>query len=167
MTNAERDRHVHEITSFERAYEIEVRGAIDAMGHTAMDIMVEWARRQNIPAPLPGTPEGEKARNMIMNMLAAALETEDAKKALRTLHVEASLHAAMRWDKPRRFKPNDFHDFRHAAGALGYCDAFLTEGPLLELVMSPRLGLRDLSGCRVASELEDAVDLVRTLTQDG
>jgi hypothetical protein len=43
-TNAERDRHGHEITSFERAYEIEVRGALDAMGDTAMDIIVEWAQ---------------------------------------------------------------------------------------------------------------------------
>jgi hypothetical protein len=163
-TNTERDRFAYEITSFERAYEIEIRGALDALGDTAMDIMVEWGRRQNTPAPSPGSPEWTMARNMIMNMLAAALEKTDAKKALRTLHIEASLHAALRWDKPRRFKANDFYDFRHAAAALGYCDAFFTDGPLRDLINGPRLGLSDLHDCRIASDLDGAVEIVRTLT---
>jgi len=65
---------------------------------------------------------------------------------LRSMHIQASLHASMRWDKQRKFRPNDYYDFEHATAALGYCDLFLTEGPLHVMVKRPQVNLQRLQG---------------------
>jgi hypothetical protein len=70
----------------------------------------------------------------------------------------------MRWDKDRKFKPNDYYDFEHATAALAYCDAFLTEGPLHDLVTRPQLNLEAVNGCRVFSDIEAAADYIRSLS---
>ena len=67
----------------------------------------------------------------------------------------------MRWDKRRQFRPNDFYDFHHASAAMAYFDAFLTEEPLREMIQSPRLEFEAVNGCRVASAIKDAVEVVR------
>jgi hypothetical protein len=66
----------------------------------------------------------------------------------------------MRWNKERQFKRNDWHDFGHAAVALTYCDAFLTERPLHELVTRPEPSLESVNGCRTASDTASAVGIV-------
>lgn len=91
-----------------------------------------------------------------------AFDKQDAADVVRTLHIETSLHAAMRVDKARRFKPNDFYD-RHAAAALAYCEAFFTEGPLCDLASRRQLSLLGINVCRVATDVEDALGVIQSL----
>ena len=95
-------------------------------------------------------------------MLLRAFDKQDAADVVRTLHIETSLHAAMRVDKARRFKPNDFYD-RHAAAALAYCEAFFTEGPLCDLASRRQLSLLGINVCRVATDVEDALGVTQSL----
>jgi hypothetical protein len=162
-TNQQRDLYASEITDFASAYDIEIRGGIDAAGDLATEIICDWSARNNETPPPPSSEAWLKTRNMTMNLLAAAFAKDEAKRAMRTLHIHASLHAAMRCDKPRRFKPNDFYDFQHATAAIGYCDAFFTEAPLAEMANRLSLGLRDLNGCRVTADVDEAVECVRAL----
>ena len=67
----------------------------------------------------------------------------------------------MRWDKQRKFKPNDYYDFEHAVAALSYCDAFLTEGPLHDLITRPQISLEAVNECRVFSDVQAAADYIR------
>lgn len=163
-TNRNRDEYAGEITNFKVAYDIELRGAIEGVGDLAADTLFDaWANLAGASLP-PATPADQALRlNAGRNALVCAFKDRLAAEVVRTLHIEASLHAALRVDKRRRVAPNDWHDFRHAAAALAYCDIFLTEKPLHELVRRPQLGLLKLNGCRVASTLDDAVDLVRSL----
>lgn len=163
QTNRDRDRHAEEITSFARAYEIELTGAIDATDEMGAEVLCSVGERAGHEVPSPGTDAWPATVNAGKNMLLFAMKKPETKFVLRSLHVEASLHAAMRVDKPRRFKPNDFHDFHHAAAALSYCDAFLTERPLHDLIARKQLGLTALNNCQVASSLGDASELIRTL----
>jgi hypothetical protein len=55
---------------------------------------------------------------MCRNLLYHAFKKPETRDALRTIHVTASIHAGMRWDKDRKFKPNDYYDFEHATAAL-------------------------------------------------
>jgi hypothetical protein len=50
------------------------------------------------------------------------------------VHIQAGLHAAVRFDKKRHYKPGDCEDFRHAALALPYFDVFCTEKSLKHLL---------------------------------
>jgi hypothetical protein len=49
---------------------------------------------------------------------------------------------------------------------LGYCDAFLTEGPLDHLT-SARLALTATNDSRIISHLDEAVEFLRVSTRSG
>ncbi|WP_313516772.1 hypothetical protein [Brevundimonas sp.] len=162
-TNRERDAHVADITSYARAYKIELRGGVDACGKLAADALCGMAESDGFTAPRFGEPDWMEMKTLGTAMLLRAFDKQDAADVVRTLHIETSLHAAMRVDKARRFKPNDFYDFRHAAAALAYCDAFFTEGPLCDLVSRRQLGLLGINDCRVATDVEDALGVTQSL----
>jgi hypothetical protein len=114
--------------------------------------------------PLSPTPEERASSvNMCRNQFYRAFKKPGTKDALRALHIGASIHATMRWDKHRKFKPNDYYDFEHATAALSYCDAFLTEGSLRDLVTRPQINLEAINSCRVFSNVQAAADHVRGL----
>jgi hypothetical protein len=162
-TNRQRDLWTHEITSYKAAYDIELRGAIEAFDELTADILVDLGQAAGLGAPTPGGGDRKLLLNVDRNVLLHALRGPGAVKTVRTLHVQVALHAVLRMEKARRFKPNDWLDFHHAAAALSYCDVFLTEKPLHELVRRPQLGLMALNRCQVASTLDDGVALLRGL----
>ncbi|SFR79794.1 hypothetical protein [Sphingomonas jatrophae] len=166
-TNARNQEHRNELRSYENAYDVELRGAVEVVGEIAADIITEMQARTTGSRPDPSPEQHAASVNMCRNLLYHAVKRPEYRAAMRTLHVKASIHAAMRWDKKRLFKANDWHDFGHATIALTYCDAFLTEGPLHHLVTSRGTGLEEINGCRVASSVDDALAIVRRLVADG
>ncbi|KAK42451.1 MULTISPECIES: hypothetical protein [Burkholderiaceae] len=163
QTNDMNALHKGELGSFAQTYDIELRGSIELAGEVTADIMHELAEKQAARS-LSRTPE-ERATsvNVCRNALYLAFEKPETRRILRSIHIGASLHAAIRWDKSRKFKPNDYYDFQHAVAALSYCDAFLTEGPLHTLVRQPHTNLESINGCRVFSDIGVAADFVETL----
>lgn len=166
-TNLERDKHAGEITSYARAYEIEIAGAIDGAGDLIADVLCGLGAAEGHTAPPPGSEAWERTENFGKNVLLHAFTKLKAARIVRTLHIEAALHAAMRVDKSRRFKPNDFYDLRHASAALAYCDVFFTERPLHDLVRRKQLDLLAINGCQVRSDLTEAMDLLRKVVKDA
>ena len=160
-TNKKRDQHSDEMTSYEVAYETELRGMIEACEDLAANVLRDFGERAGF-GEAPRSEDRRVLRNAACNMLLRAFEKRNAAATVRTLHVETALHASLSFDKKRRFKPNDWHDFRHAAAALSYCDLFLTERPLHELIARPHLGLLAINDCQVASTVNDAVSLLRS-----
>lgn len=156
--------HAGELRSFEQTYATEVRGIVDLVGATAADVMVTMARNQGVERP---TAEQQRtSENALKNLLAIVLEKNKAREALPTMHILASLHASVRWNKGRRFKGNDLFDFGHAAAALAYGDAFFTERPLHTMVTERHLGLDRLYECQVASDLEGAITWVASVLRE-
>jgi hypothetical protein len=94
----------------------------------------------------------------------AFLKTNIATK-LPTLHIHASCHSAVRWDKTRQLEGNDLFDFHHAAGALAYCEAFFTERPLETLIKAKNIALDQKFDCKVFSAIPEAVDHLARLAQ--
>lgn len=160
-TNAQNAAHKDELRSFAQTYDIELRGAVEVAGDMAADIMLELAEKEAGRELLATEDERAYSVNMCRNLLYHALKKPETKSALRSIHIGASIHAGMRWDKTRQFKPNDYYDFEHATVALGYCDAFFTDKPLYDLVTRPQLDLETVNGCRVVSDIQIAADLVR------
>lgn len=62
-------------------------------------------------------------------------------QSIPSLHIASTCHAAVRWDQKRNLCGNDLFDFHHAQAALGYCDVFLTEKPLTDMLSQQHLGL--------------------------
>jgi hypothetical protein len=159
-------RHADELRSFEQALRAELRGVADLCADMAAAIISDIDVNKGIAKLLPGTSRWTQCRTMCINLLTHALtEKPETRLQLRTLYIEAALHAALRWDKARPFKGNDFYDFNHAGAALGYCRGFFTEQPLHALITSKKLRLDQVYDCHVASDVSGAIAFLRTLDQ--
>ncbi|MBL8053611.1 MAG: hypothetical protein JNK03_09580 [Nitrospira sp.] len=148
--------HADEITNFAQVYRDEVYGILDVAAPIALDVLGKMASDQGRYPAAPTQDERATAIREILGILRAAIEKPHVKHALRSLHLDACLHAALRWNKTQRFDANDLYDFQHAVAALGYCDFFLTDGPMHTLLTQKHLAFRHESLCRVGSSIEEA-----------
>lgn len=155
--------HADELRSFQQAYAAEVRGIVDLVGGKAVDIMLTMARDDGVVVASPTPKERRISEGQFKNLFAIALERNRARDALRTMHIMASFHASVRWNKGRKFRGNDLLDFHHAAAALAYCDAFFTERSLHTTVTQKPLTLDRLYNCHVASDAREAAAYLRRL----
>jgi hypothetical protein len=155
--NARVAEHANELRRFEQAYAAEVRGIVDLVGGRAVDIMMAMALNDGGILKQPTAQQRRAAENQFKNLFAVALEQGKARDALPTIHILASLHASLRWNKGRKFKSNDLFDFDHAAAALAYGDAFFTERSLCTMVAERHLALDRMYGCHVTADLDNAI----------
>ncbi|NMG55403.1 hypothetical protein [Aromatoleum aromaticum] len=159
--NAGNAQHADELRSFNQTYGIELRGGLDLVAPLAADIVREIAERATGRSMLRDGDEWNDLVRQWHAFLAEAFKKDEVKDALRTLHINTSLHAAVRWNKAQRFEANDFHDFHHAAAALGYCDVFLTERGLKSMVTASHIALDTRYGCRVAADVREGISALR------
>ncbi len=154
-----------QIKSFAQAYAAELGGVVELGADMAMEVMGDLFHKKTGEQPaVRGSQAWQKSWNQWANLLRVALKKRSqVKQQLRTLHIHASLHAAFRWDKARRFTSNDFYDFAHASAALAHCQAFFTEHPLLATITARHVALDELFQCRVVSEIADAVAVLKAI----
>lgn len=152
--------HAYEIRSFEQAYRHELKGVAKACAPMTAEIGAHLENRSSQSAQ---QHDWHVQTRMARLLLCELMSRPENREALRSPCISATLYAASRWDKQRRFKANDLYDFDHSVCALGYCDAFLTEGPLHHLTAEPRLALAEINNCRIISDLDEAVDFLRNL----
>ncbi|MCB1717533.1 MAG: hypothetical protein KDK05_20610, partial [Candidatus Competibacteraceae bacterium] len=85
---------------------------------------------------------------------------------LPSIKIPATIHACIRFDQRRRYKPNDIHDIGHATAALPYFDAFLTEHSLRHLLTREDLALDRLYGCTVISDPSEAIESLTAMVAE-
>lgn len=90
-------QHSGNLRTFELTYETEVHGILDVFMEVTIDILeqmkqIELGGRQKL-SPAQREAEGKQ----LHNLLFAAFKKVSTKQALRTLHILATLHAAIRW----------------------------------------------------------------------
>lgn len=150
-------QHQTEVRNFRRVYIDEFRGVLSLCMHHPR----HWLEQQyELKTGKPYLSNPEQARRhehelytFFGNLIA---QRKQAALMLPTLHVAALCYAAIRWDKKRKLSPNDIHDFQHAAAAIGYCNAFLTERPLMSLLAQRQLELETDFSCTVMSDIDEA-----------
>lgn len=155
--------HAHELRSFRQAYKAEVRGVVDIAGGIAADVILRIVAARGITLAEPTPEERKQIENSYKDLMVLALEKGKAQKQLRTMHILASLHASLRWNKGQKFVSNDIFDFHHAAAALAYCDAFFTESPLSTMIRQNHLQLDIQFECHVTADIEDATEWIKKL----
>jgi len=79
-------------------------------------------------------------------------------KAIPGLRIIAGGHARIRTEGDRKFKRGDTADLFHAAAALPYCDAFVTDRSLCHMLTTQPSDLATLYGCAVFSSPEEVAD---------
>lgn len=154
-------KHAEELRSFPHTYSVEIAGVVDVYAQMAVEIVNEMDSRATGAPMLRGSEEWLAYARQWENRLVAEFRKEPAKNALRTMHTNTCLHAYVRWNNGHQLEANHFYDFRHASAALPYCDAFLTERQLRDMATAKHTALDKRYGCRVISQLDEAVDYLR------
>jgi hypothetical protein len=155
--NASNAIHAHEIKSFQHAYRAEAFGVADLFcGVIAQAIRAIGARAGAFGADVNYAPQPDTIE-IAKRLIAAALEKDKAHDTLRSLHIQASLYAATRWNKQRKLDGHDIYDISHASAGLGYCDYLFTERPLADLITRKHLQLDQRYGCTVCGTAAQAL----------
>lgn len=140
--------HENEITNYRKAYRFEFEGSLSLFKQEMLVLFKEIEEA------------GYHSINAINCHLSESARFAEFSRSIRTLHIGASCHAAVRWDKKRKITGNDLFDFHHAEAALGYCDLFLTEGPLRTLLNQNHLELKEHFPCKVVASIQEAIEAI-------
>lgn len=154
FVNAANSEHQSEVGSFDDLFLKEAAGVLDIIG---LDIA-----HRRVKNDITGTTTMSEALasfQPIKDRVLSAYRQRSTGTALPYVDIHAGVHSAIRRNKQRRLKPNDFHDFGHAAAAIPYCSDFLTDGPLKTLLCNNPLNFDQRYGCRVVSSASEAFDL--------
>lgn len=152
--------------SYQDAYNQESGGVVDLYAEQIVDIIEPVIKSAGIDSPPRSHPAFRFIVQQAERALALGLRKKDVRLNLPTISIPAALFASVWWDSQRKIKPNDVFDFQHAATALPYCEAFLTEGPLRTLIVQSPDKLDEMYGCRVISEQDTAIEYLNQLGPD-
>jgi hypothetical protein len=135
-----RGKMEHHVASFDELYLHEIEGGLDGHKEICAEIMARLSRMTGFKGEMS---EDDRAASgtVLCKLIRAAVKAGKVRTEIPQLHINASLHAALRWDRNRRYKRGDFEDFRHAGSALPYCDFVLTEKSLRHLLCNKPLSL--------------------------
>jgi hypothetical protein len=121
--------HFSTLRNYAHVFRIEFEGGL-SLFRNEMDVLLKEIDQR-------GYKEfGAKLKNMSDNKKFEAFAL-----SIPTLYVFSACHASVRWNKQRNLVGNDLFDFHHAQAALAYCDVFLTEKPLSDMLGQHHLGL--------------------------
>lgn len=162
--NADSRKHQEEISSYQKAYKIEMEGIVDATGKVCVDIFNDMAHQREIDVPNLTNAERKENERAWKNLLAASLKKNKSQDILRMIHINTCLHASFRWDKERNISPNDLYDFMHASAALGYCKAFFTDRGLASLITQSNIALDKKYDCFTSAKIKDAIGYLENLS---
>lgn len=154
--NEGKSSHFDDYSSFKQLFMIELAGILDIYKPIFQDLLVHISRGdfgQPLESPKPSNDNlGQGLANLIYHGFRRNRITTE----LPSLRVIAGLHAAFRWNRERKYKPNDLYDIPHAVAAIPYCDYFLTENSLRNLVSDGNLKFETLFRCRTFSDAGSA-----------
>lgn len=160
--NAKMVEYAPSIQSFQQAFAAEVYGVIKFFDERAV--------RDFLASHLDefSSDDIEKCQSSMQTMLfnVFRLRPELMARRVPALYVHASCHAAIRWDKGRKFDGHWLMDIHHASAACGHHHAMFTEKPLKVLMTSGHLRMHEKFGMRVIAEAGEALRYLHDLQSD-
>jgi hypothetical protein len=164
--NAGKFAHADENSSFEQIFLSELAGVLDSLESEFREMFSYLYEHVTGMTPAMEDAPAADAARLFANLIYHGFRLTRFSTELPALRIPATLHAAIRWDTARKFRPNDIHDIRHAEAALPYFETFLTEHSLRHLLTRSDLALDRLYDCRVISEPHEAItEIERVISQ--
>jgi hypothetical protein len=156
--------HADELRSLKQSISTETNGIIDILAPT-IERLSEWILPLNDTKYYFKDSQNTNTTTIMINMIHDHLKTQPIDTKLATIRIQSMLHAAIRWDKQRKYRDNDMFDIEHASGALPYCDMFLTENSLYSLVTRKDIKLDSLYKCKVLADPKLAYEALEELSR--
>jgi hypothetical protein len=155
--------HKKDGDTFDKLFLDEIDGIMDVYSDICGDLMVHMARERGIGGEIRANETLASGR-MLGKLIHAAFKNGRLTSEFPSISVPAALHAIVRLDQKRKYKSTDFEDFRHAALAVGYCDAFMTESSLHHSLTSKHIDAERNFGCKVLSNEDEVLTYLRRLS---
>lgn len=156
-------QNVATVTSWPKLLREEFRGMLDASLPTIAQTLDGIAEQHfNRPASDADRAASKATAPQFAALLAGLFEQDRIADFVPSFVVRAHLAAGVRWDKTRRYRENDFHDFSHAVAALPYFDYFATERSLAHLI-STQLKLDRRYRAQVVKTSDELLAVIATL----
>ena len=105
--------HLDDHASFKSLFLTEVRGIVEVYQSEFSRAMQDVYEQETGASLTDAERLNDKSGQRIADLICHRFETDAAESEFPTIRIGAGLHAAMRWDKMRKFKPHDSFDFRH------------------------------------------------------
>ena len=156
--NRGKSEHLRENKSFKQLFLAELRGALDFYKLSLGDIMIRIKEQDTGLDARKNETAKQECGQMVANLIHEAFRRNKLNRELPSLWLRAGLHAAVHWDRARKYKANDLWDFRHAVAAIPYFDYFLTERSLRALLSDRNLRLETLFPCKAFSDASLAAE---------
>ncbi len=152
-------KYAHEIKSIQQAFVAEIGGALAVFKDDIATLLLDLYKRKTGVSVSATDEEIEKFADKIQTVLVNSFRFAPRKMAQRipTLYVYTMCHAAMRWDKNRKFDGHWLLDIHHASAGVGYHDAIFTENPLRVLLTSGNVALDREYGVRILLDERDVI----------
>lgn len=163
--NADKVKWEHEIPSFKKALMAEIQGVLSVHSEHAGNVLLKIFLERGGSKDAINTENIEKSRESMHTMLVNAFRYAPNKIASRlpTTYVHSLCHAAVRYDKTRKFSGNLLRDFHHATAGIPYFQAMFTEKPLHVLLTSKHVNVNSIFPCQIFSDEEVVLQYLQTL----
>lgn len=147
--------HSDEIKSLENLFKIELRGALSVVIDDIKEYFIFLSKDH--PEVLTSLVDKHSIKNPndLCKRIESDILNDKIEKYLPNIYINTCLYTFMRWDKNRKFKPNDLYDFQHARAALPYYQYFFTDGSLKHLISMKPYELSKKYGCIVENEIKE------------
>ena len=155
-------KYAKENNSFKQIFISEITGVIDLYQPLFEEALVYLFEKET--GHKPSVAEVKDANSgKIANSIYNLFKLNRLGNYFPSLVIGAGLHASVRQDIKRKFKPNDMSDFRHAQAALPYFNFFFTERNLRDLVSRENICFDKKYNCRVLSDPYQAIECVKEI----
>jgi hypothetical protein len=164
QVNEERKRFPRDGRSFHQLYCDELHGLLDYNKHIIDTSLQDVAKLVLDPKEVTGSVFCDQfPAHVPVNLIRHATTMKKGQSGIPMQRTEAALHAFLRLDEQRPYKPNDSNDIRHTAAALAYCDLYLTERSFTEITSRKEIRSVVPVKCQVAWIPDDALALLRAI----
>jgi len=165
LLNRESAAHAHEARGMEKLFLAEIAGTLSVFkDHLVKVVQQAYVRETGTPPMLTDEGKDDAARRAHSLMVNCFREAKDKMaKRVPSLYINAMCHAACRLNRSKKLKGNDLVDFHHAMGAVAYCNAFFTDGPLRALLTAKHVALDKEFGRTILSDEDGAVEYLQSV----
>ncbi len=156
-------KYADEIRSMPQAFIIEIIGSLTVFKSDLTVLLLQLYKRALGTSDSISKEQLEEFANKMLTMIINAFRFKPKKMAQRmpTLYVHAMCHAAIRWNKGRKFNGHWLMDLHHASAGVSYCDAMFTENPLKVLMTANHVAFDKEYGVHILSAAQDVIDYLK------
>lgn len=158
---AESKKHDHEFNSYKQVLLNEVAGTVDHYRDEIItvieDILIQKYGAKRSESAIKQLQYGQE--KYFENAIYQAFKANKITTELPCIHIPASVHAGKRYRRDY-YNKGDLQDLMHARVALPYCNLFLTEKNLGNLITNKPLKIDKVYGCSVVWQAKDALEII-------